>query len=156
MSHKVLLVGSFGVGKTSLLRAFLGKSFEEKYQTTVGVSVQKTTLTHSSLPLEIHFWDCAGEVRQDKIPASYFYQAKTILYVLDLSRPSTHQRLEADLAHLKQQAPFARILVIGNKRDLVSTPPSLPLHYLTSAQTGEQVQDVLHDLLQGLLVTTPI
>ncbi len=41
ISTKVILTGSFGVGKTSLFNQFLFSKFSEKYLTTIGVMSKK-------------------------------------------------------------------------------------------------------------------
>ena len=40
-SKKIVLVGHFGVGKTSLIRQFVESAFSEDYMVTVGVHVKK-------------------------------------------------------------------------------------------------------------------
>jgi GTPase SAR1 family protein len=44
ISRKVILTGSFGVGKTSLFTQFIYNKFDDKYLTTIGVKVNKKSL----------------------------------------------------------------------------------------------------------------
>ena len=44
LSRKVILTGSFGVGKTSLFSRFIHNTFSDKYITTIGVKVDKKYL----------------------------------------------------------------------------------------------------------------
>jgi len=37
LTKKIILTGSFGVGKTSLFSRFVYSEFDEKYLTTIGV-----------------------------------------------------------------------------------------------------------------------
>ena len=41
MQKKICLLGDFAVGKTSLVARFVRSMFSEKYQTTVGVKIDK-------------------------------------------------------------------------------------------------------------------
>ena len=44
LQKKICMLGSFGVGKTSLVRRFVESAFSETYLTTVGVKVDKKTV----------------------------------------------------------------------------------------------------------------
>ena len=41
LSKKVILVGRYGVGKTSLTNRFVYSRFSEDYLTTIGVNIEK-------------------------------------------------------------------------------------------------------------------
>ena len=88
-SKKIILAGSFGVGKTSLFNQFIFNKFDDKYLTTIGVKVNKKIVDIEGRQLSILLWDIAGEVAQDKVPVTYFLGASGVIYVFDLSRPST-------------------------------------------------------------------
>ena len=44
LKQKICLLGSFGVGKTSLVARFVLSLFSDKYHTTVGVKIDKKTV----------------------------------------------------------------------------------------------------------------
>lgn len=150
ISKKVILTGSFGVGKTSLFNQFIYSKFDEKYLTTIGVKVNKKTINVDGEELSILLWDIAGEVAQDKVPTSYFLGASGIIYVFDLTRPSTYKNLKADVEYLQKITQGGIIKVIGNKKDLVSEEKlqeikneiELPWDLVTSAKTGENVEQL--------------
>jgi len=153
-SKKVILTGSFGVGKTSLFNQFVYNRFNDKYLTTIGVKVNKKVITINGKEISLLLWDIAGEVNQDKVPTSYFLGASGIIYVFDLSRPLTYKNLEADINYLKDLLPGGNIKVVGNKKDLVTAEEiqaiqetlPIPLDITTSAKTGENVEDLFHQL----------
>ena len=120
ISKKVILTGSFGVGKTSLFNQFIYETFSDKYLTTIGVKVNKKSVTVGTEEVSILLWDIAGEVSQDKVPNSYLLGAAAVFYVFDLNRPTTYKNLETDLVHLRNLLPHATIRVVGNKKDLLT------------------------------------
>jgi len=159
ISKKVILTGNFGVGKTSLFNQFLYHRFSEKYITTIGVKVDKKVLEIEGTTLTMLIWDIAGEVSQDKVPNSYFLGASGVIYVGDLSRPTTFDNLEKDLEYLTRLQPGIAIKVVGNKKDLVS-PEDIeaiesglprPLDAVTSAKTGEQVEEMFYAMGKELV-----
>ncbi len=159
ISKKVILTGSFGVGKTSLFEQFLYSKFSKKYLTTIGVKVDKKVLNINGKELSLIIWDIAGEVKQDKVPNSYFLGTSAILYVFDVTRVSTYEDLENDIAHLKKMLPTGITAIVGNKIDLVNDDfiaelkQSVPLPWdiLTSAKTGENVEQLFYDIGLRLL-----
>ncbi len=156
ISKKVILTGSFGVGKTSLFNQFIYESFSDKYLTTIGVKVNKKSVTVGTEEVSILLWDIAGEVSQDKVPNSYLLGAAAVFYVFDLNRPTTYKNLETDLAHLRNLLPHATIRVVGNKKDLLTDEQlqalgsEMPISWdvLTSAKTGENVESLFTQLAQ--------
>ena len=159
ISKKVILTGSFGVGKTSLFNKFLYNRFSEKYLTTIGVKVDKRIVNIDGNDLSMLLWDIAGEVSQDKVPHSYFLGASGIIYVFDLTRPSTFMNMNSDIDYLKRILPGVCVKIVGNKVDLI-TPEhlikieeELPLPYdiLTSAKDGVHVEDLFYALGKDLI-----
>lgn len=159
ISKKVILTGSFGVGKTSLFNRFIHQQFSEKYLTTVGVRVNKKTLTVDNEEITLMLWDIAGEVSQDKVPVSYFLGTSGIIYVADLSRPLTFKNLVNDIKLLKELLPDGIIRIVANKADLV-TPEQIaeiaaslsqPWDIITSAKTGDNVENLFENLAKKLI-----
>ena len=156
ISKKVVITGHFGVGKTSLFNRFISNTFNEKYLTTIGVRVDKKMVTIDQQEISLVIWDLAGEVSQEKVPRSYFLGASAIIYVFDLSRPATFSRLQDDLQYIQTVLPNVLIRKVGNKKDLTlqniygQTTP----HYFTSARTGENVEDLFHNIARALLSPT--
>jgi len=158
-SKKIILTGSFGVGKTSLFNKFIFNKFSDKYLTTIGVKVNKKTVDVGETQVNLLVWDIAGEVSQDKVPTSYFLGASGIIYVFDLTRPLTYKNLNTNIDYLKQLLPGGVIKVVGNKKDLLSESEleeilgqvELPVQFKTSAKTGENVERLFFDLAKELI-----
>lgn len=150
ISKKIILTGSFGVGKSSLFNRFIYEQFDDKYLTTIGVKVNKKSIQIGDTELSILLWDIAGEVTQDKVPVSYFLGASGVIYVFDLSRPSTYANIAKDVQYLKNLLPNGVVKIVGNKRDLISDEQlqkiteevPMPWNILTSAKNGENVEEL--------------
>ena len=163
ISKKIILTGSFGVGKTSLFNRFIYQQFSDKYLTTIGVKVNNKTIKIDDESISMMVWDVAGEVSQDKVPASYFLGASGIIYVMDLSRPLTFVNLESDIQFLRDLLPNGTIIIVANKKDLVSEEQletirlelTRPFDYSTSAKTGENVEELFIEMGKRLLHRTP-
>lgn len=159
ISKKVILVGHFGVGKTSLIRRFVHQKFSDDYLTTIGVKIDKKVLKVKGLDMTLIIWDIAGETNQAKVPKSYQLGAHGILYVFDITRPSTYDNLHEQLNYLQEVLPGVPVEVIANKKDLLTpeeqqkvldTIDYEPLH-TSSAKTGEQVEQVFEALAKAML-----
>lgn len=154
ISKKIILTGSFGVGKTSLFNKFLYNKFSEKYLTTIGVKVDKKVIQVDEHEVSLLIWDIAGEVTQDKVPHSYFLGAGGVIYVFDLTRPNTYEFLAADLEYIRTKVPDGLVKVVGNKVDLLdqtalqafTEQATVSYDLLTSAKTGENVEALFYSI----------
>ena len=157
ISRKILITGSFAVGKTSLFHRFIHNTFSERYMTTIGVKVDKKEMEVEGETISLILWDIAGEVAQEKVPKTYFLGASAVIYVFDLSRPQTAENMDNDLAYIKSILPGCLVKVVGNKKDLVTEDDLLVFRrqyqpdLFTSAKTGEKVEDLFQNVAEGLV-----
>ncbi len=159
ISKKVILVGHFGVGKTSLIRRFVHQKFSDDYLTTIGVKIDKKVLKVDSMEVTLIIWDIAGETNQAKIPKSYQLGAHGVLYVFDITRPSTYQNLHEQLDYLSGVLPNAPVKVIANKKDLIPAEKqeevlaeiALDGIYTSSAKTVESVEEIFEALAKAMI-----
>lgn len=159
MNKKVILIGHFGVGKTSLVKRFVHSQFSEEYITTIGVKIDKKAVTIDGITVNLLIWDIAGEDSQKKVPQSYRLGAHGALYVFDLSRPSTYENLDQEIAALQELIPGIPVQVLANKKDLVTTEAlseimesiSPHLAFATSAKSGEHVDEAFEKLTQKMI-----
>jgi small GTP-binding protein len=166
---KICLLGSFAVGKTSLVARFVHNRFDEKYLTTIGVNVTQKTLP----PLQnlrngpFHqytflIWDIASMEKFDSVVVNYYRGAAGALAVADLTRPETISHLQDLCGKLHSVAPEAELLILGNKSDLFQrdgkttnlleeTASGFSTKYLlTSAKTGERVEEAFLTLAKRI------
>ena len=159
VSKKVALLGHYGVGKSSLVRRFVHRKFSEQYTTTIGVSIEKKVVELAEATVSMIIWDIAGETSQSKVPDAYQLGTHGVIYVFDLTRPDTFRQLEEDVAILQNRLLNVPILLIGNKKDLLTEKTQqeivdrLPLspYALCSAKTGENVEALFLELANKMV-----
>jgi small GTP-binding protein len=115
---KLCMVGAFAVGKSSLVQRYVQSLFSEKYQTTVGVKIDKKDVTLGAAKVRLMIWDLAGEDCFSALRPTFMRGAAAYLLVADGTRAHTldvaldlHRQIEAARGPL----PFALVL---NKEDL--------------------------------------
>src|SRR6266550_4638152 len=120
VQRKICMLGGFSVGKTSLVKRYVQSIFSESYMATVGVKIDKKTVTLDDRVVHLILWDLAGEDDMSSLRMSYLRGSAGYVLVADGTRPSTlevahslRQRVEADLGPL----PFVVLLDVSAERD---------------------------------------
>ena len=167
LRKKICMLGSFGVGKTSLVRSFVYNIFEEKYLSTIGVHISHKAITIPSstaaFTLNLVLWDLAHIEKINEMTKNYFRGASGAIIVFDVTRHQDIKESEFYLKPFQELNPNARFVFVGNKIDLMSKDQiemeqllqfsnahRAPL-ILTSARTGENVE-LLFNRLGALLI----
>lgn len=150
---KVVLVGHFGVGKTSLVKRFVFQKFSDNYLTTIGVKIDKKEVNVEGAQMKMMIWDIAGESTAHKIPKKYLTGAHGVMYVFDLTRAETYQNIKADLFEITKDLDDDVCLVLANKADMLSDDELQALQEnidipfkITSAKTGAHVEEAFLEL----------
>jgi len=118
---KILLLGSQGVGKSSLLCRFADNEFLENYRTTVGVDFKIRTVEIEDKTIKLQLWDTAGQERFKTVTNTYFRGAHGVILVYDITESKSFSDLNNWLKEVKDHAPpNAVLMVVGNKCDLDS------------------------------------
>lgn len=89
LQKKICMLGAAGVGKTSLVRRFVQNIYSEKYHTTIGVKIDKETLSIGAGEVRLLLWDLQGEDENFKIRPSFLRGASGYLLIVDLTRRET-------------------------------------------------------------------
>lgn len=150
-SKKIVVLGHFGVGKTSLIRRFVTDTFSDNYKVTIGVHITKKVVEVSvEDKVSLILWDLEGTDDIDSIRTSYLLGTHGAVFVFDVSRPSTFAHILDDLSLVSQKLPQIPLLVVGNKSDLVDENEltevidknRIPVDFITSAKTGSAVNEL--------------
>ena len=158
-SKKVILIGYYGVGKTSLVKKYIHNSFSDEYLTTIGVKIEKKVIDVNGKSMNMMIWDLAGEASSVKTPESYKKGSHGVIYVFDVTRPVTYQNIHNELLNLDIVLPNVPIYIVANKSDLLDENSLQEIRdelglrnkvYETSAKTGENVEQLFLDLAKAM------
>ncbi len=171
---KVILCGSAGAGKTSLLARYVDDQFEEEYIQTIGANflikeidlnsmIDEIELEDQELKesikgkgLKLYLWDLGGQ--KDKLFANeyYFFQAVGALVVFNLDSKKSFESLDFWISKLKDLSGDVPFLIVGNKSDLPKVidddvikkkVENLGVEYIeTSAKLNENVDEAFRRL----------
>jgi small GTP-binding protein len=157
--YKIIVVGDGAVGKTSLIKKHVHKSFEKNYIPTVGVNIAKHTAklylkNGEEKEVTLMFWDIAGQPQFYMLHKVYYNGANGIIYVFDVTRPET-------FTHVKNwHSECIPGILVGNKTDLtydrkIIAPMAESLakqldvpYYETSANNGEGVAEIFDKIVE--------
>jgi small GTP-binding protein len=117
---KINSVGTFSVGKTSLIRRYTENTFSEDYLPTLGVDITvKRGLIIKATPIRILFMDTAGEEKFGSLRKTYFEGSLGCIAVYDITQAHTLKDLDQWLKQYRNIVGEDKIIsVIGNKIDL--------------------------------------
>jgi small GTP-binding protein len=121
IQKKLCMVGSFGVGKTSLVKQYVQSIFSDKYHTTVGVKIDKKDVAVGSETVRMMIWDLAGDDDFTQLRTTFVRGSAGYLLIADGTRAHTLDvALELNQRILDVIGALPFVLVV-NKFDLLST-----------------------------------
>jgi small GTP-binding protein len=162
LKKKICLLGSYGVGKTSLVSRFVHSLFSDKYHTTVGVKIDKKILISGERKVTLMIWDMAGEEDSAPVKLDQVKDAAGYLLVMDGTRAKTldiarniQSRVEASIG----PQPFILLVNKVDLRDRWEIPGSTWdglkedgwTILETSAKTGDLVEEAFSALTSRIL-----
>jgi len=162
VQKKVCMLGSFSVGKTSLVRRFVESMFSDAYLTTVGVKIDKKLLQVDGNDVTLMLWDIYGEDDFQKLRMSYLRGASGFLLVVDGTRRATLDKALAIKEEADKALGSAHAVLVLNKCDLTEQWEIEPEKenelsgrgwslVRTSAKTGQGVEEVFTALARAML-----
>jgi small GTP-binding protein len=162
LQKKICMLGSFAVGKTSLVRRFVESVYSDVYQTTVGVKVDKKNVKVAEKEVSLVLWDIYGEDDYQKMRWTYLRGASGFLLVADGTRRATLEKAVSLELRAREEAGAIPFVLVINKSDLLrdwELDPALESQLAaqewsilrTSAKTGEGVEEAFALLTQKIL-----
>ncbi|GAB3709823.1 Rab family GTPase [Flavobacterium koreense] len=153
-SKKVVLVGHFGVGKSSLMRRFVQNTFSDNYIVTIGVHILKKEIKIEELNLTLVIWDIEGKDDIQKVRSSYLLGTSGFIYVIDPTRSQTFERFNEEIDFLKTTYPTSKIVSVANKSDLIDIEEfkklleqeNISIDYFASAKEGIEVENLFQTI----------
>ena len=162
IQKKVCMLGTFAVGKTSLVSRFVKSLFSDKYHSTVGVKVDKKQVPVGGDELDLLLWDIYGEDEFQKLRTSYLRGSAGYVLVVDGTRRETLGQAVAFQNRAEEAVGKVPFVLMVNKADLTEkwevdeaaleelAQRGWPV-FKTSAKTGAGVEEAFLALSQRLL-----
>jgi small GTP-binding protein len=162
LQKKICMLGSFAVGKTSLVRRFVESIYSDEYHTTVGVKVDKKTVQVNGTPVDLLLWDIYGEDDYQKMRWTYLRGASGYFLVADGTRRATFDKAFQLEQRVKEEVGVVPFVFVINKCDLQQDwelDEALEAQIAarnwsvlrSSAKTGENVEEAF-SLLAGKML----
>ncbi|KAH3759825.1 RAB27b, member RAS oncogene family [Pelomyxa schiedti] len=171
---ELMVLGEFGVGKTSVVQCFLN-DFKPCVVGGVGGGGVETATFEDREPdgffkrswkigkktITVRIWDSTGEEKFSHVTTSIFKVCKGTLIVYDLTEPDTLLGAKGwynQLTRFSEVDSNSVVYLVGNKKDLPrkvvkSEAETLSAnmhaeHYEVSAATGEMIQECLDSMIE--------
>ncbi len=153
------MVGSYAVGKTSLVERYVHSIYSDAYHTTIGVKIDKKEVTVDGSTSTCVIWDIAGEDEFYTVKNTYLRGMAGFLLVVDGTRQSSVGIAERILERIETAFDPVPFILLVNKADLMTEweVTDRDLEYLsersvttfhTSALSGSSVEDAFERLVK--------
>lgn len=161
--HKIIMVGSGGVGKSALTLQFMYDEFVEDYEPTKADSYRKKVVVEAE-ECQVDILDTAGQEDYAAIRDNYFRSGEGFLCVYSICEPESFENtndFREQILRVKgvteESIPF---LLVANKIDLIDKRQvsqeegkqragEWKVPYIeTSAKTKENVDKAFNDLMK--------
>ena len=161
------MIGDGGVGKTSLIKNYTMGTFETDYVKTIGAQFSRYDKKIKNDIIKLIFWDIAGQDDFNFLHPLFFQESKACIIVFSLEKNDLGEESFIHIKNwyqeLKQYCGNIPIVLFANKVDLVDQENinynkinemvkefQFLGYYLTSAKTGEGVDEAFNAIIKKL------
>ena len=157
---KLVLIGDFATGKTSLIRRFVDNQFSDDYLTTIGVKISRKNIRTEATEVQALIWDIEGGISSKPLNNAYVAGAHGCIIVADITRSQTISNLKNYIT-LTQGAVSIPVIIALNKSDLIASKEAEAIRenvaedldargrvYLSSAKSGLNVETLFRHLAE--------
>ena len=162
-TYKIVVLGDFGVGKTSLIRRYVLDEFSEAYRATIGVHIYKheDTLDGDDVAVSLVVWDIEGAPLPGDQTRRYIVGASGAVVVGDMTRDDPFSAMWQAADMFEEVLPGRPLCLALNKSDIadVKSPETVKRMarrydcsvFETSALTGDAVNTMFRALARSIL-----
>ncbi len=168
LAFKLCIFGAGGVGKTTLIRRFVTKIFEEDIKMTIGADFSIKNVEIDGKMVTLRIWDFAGEERFRVLLPSFAKGADGGIFMFDITRYSTIKDIQDWLSifeyFVSESEEKIPIVMVGGKSDLedkrsVETEEAIELsksynlqgYIECSSKTGVNVEQIFEFIAKKMM-----
>ena len=152
-------LGDTTVGKTSIIKRHINKTFDESAIATIGIDNIKDEKEFDNKKYSFKIYDTAGQERYRSISLNYIKLGDGFLLVFSVDNRETFDKLDEWVQNIYDSVPVEEkvIFLVGNKIDspnrvvkkeeaeAYAQKKKFP-YYETSAKTGEGIEQLFDEL----------
>lgn len=160
---KVVLIGDFSVGKTSLIRRYVENSFSDTYLSTIGVKISKKNITIDDETILLLIWDIEGALDKIKrVNKTYIKGASAAIIVTDVTSTEIESTLQKHLDDIHSVNGAIPSMIAFNKidkdesfiidiDDILQKNSNIVGTFKTSAKSGKNVEKMFELLVKEIV-----
>ena len=166
LSFKIIMIGPANSGKTSIVRRYVDKKFNDDYKVTVGFDYMNKEITIGKKKINIQLWDTAGTEMFQSLSSSYYRNSCGALVVFDVLDRKSFESLNTWINYYREhrdQKYEELIYLIGNKIDskdrVISKKEAMDFmeennlkeYYESSAKKGDNIDNIFNNIAKDLI-----
>ena len=163
---KIIIIGPANSGKTSIVRRYVDKKFNDDYKVTVGFDYMNKEITIGKKKVNIKLWDTAGTEMFQSLSSSYYRNSCGALVVFDVLDRKSFESLNTWINYYREhrdQKYEELIYLIGNKIDskdrVISKKEAMDFmeennlkeYYESSAKKGDNIDNIFNNIAKDLI-----
>jgi len=165
ISKKIILIGDFATGKTSLIHRYVDNQFSDTYLSTIGVKISRKNIVLKNETVQGLIWDIEGGTETKPVNTIYLKGAHGCIIVTDITREETIENIVTYLNTIEEVVPSVPIILVLNKcdktEDIIANKileqvkeqyrEKVKNVYLGSAKSGKGVEELFYTLSQHMI-----
>lgn len=163
---KIIIVGSSGTGKSSILHRFVKDDFNQSVLSsqTIGVEFSSKVIEVEDYKVKLQLWDTAGQERFRSLTRSYYRGSAGVVLCYDMTRSQTLLELEEFVQDVRALCDGSSLVLVGNKCDLDENievnevdvakfikKNGIEYHLQSSAKNGYNVLEIFNTITTSIL-----
>ena len=160
-TYKVIVLGLYGVGKTSIVNKLMNKDTNKEYSPTISVDLKYFQVKINDKIIQIQIWDCCGNDEFALNTPNLFKNAKVAILIYAINDKNKSFKDIESWYNMVLKHSYCNILfLIGNKRDLEKERKvtiedaenfkknydDIKIFFETSAKSGENIDKLLENI----------
>ena len=119
LTYKVIILGLYGVGKTTIINKLMKKETDKEYSPTINVDIKTFHVKVNGKIIQIQIWDCCGNDQFALNTRNLFINSSVVLLVYAINdKEKSFNDLKSWYNILKEHCYDSILFLIGNKSDL--------------------------------------